>query len=129
MAPAPLPLRPLLYISEVCYQLVPSTSGDTGLRGLGVPQVSLTELLIPRPRPQSCPRSRTWSISGPCWQTLPGPSLSFVLCIQPITTPSARSLITSKSAVNTWAPLPVHTSLCQPGQVTFLPTFQDHCED
>lgn len=54
MAPAPPPPHPLLYISEVCYQLVPSTPGDTGLRGLGVPQVSLTELLIP-PAPQKLP--------------------------------------------------------------------------
>lgn len=34
------PPHPLLHVSEVCYQLVPSTPGDTSLRGLGVPRVS-----------------------------------------------------------------------------------------
>lgn len=37
---APPPPHPLLHVSEVCYQLVPSTPGDTSLRGLGVPRVS-----------------------------------------------------------------------------------------
>lgn len=30
----------LFHVSEVCYQLLPSTPGDTSLRGLGVPRVS-----------------------------------------------------------------------------------------
>lgn len=120
------PPHPLLPISEVCYQLVPSTPGDTSLRGLGGP-TGITELLITTPKAahtlaRGAPAARAGSpfpplLSPSCWASDPPPPR--------LSAPRLRPSLPSTLG----APLPVQDSPRQPGLATLLPTSQDRRED